>query len=87
MLQRVLLPGLFAAILLNAPAWAVTAQEKMKTCEFGADDQKLSGAARKTFISKCMANDDKSAPAKKKQPAAAASPAPPPPAPQQPQQK
>jgi hypothetical protein len=58
MLQRVIMPGLFAAMLFNAPAFAITAQEKMKTCEFGAEDQKLTGAARKTFMSKCMANGD-----------------------------
>jgi hypothetical protein len=58
MLQRVFMPGLFAAMLLSAPAFAITAQEKMKTCEFGAEDQKLTGAARKTFMSKCMANGD-----------------------------
>ena len=61
MLQRVFMPGLFALVLLNVPAFAITSQEKMKTCEFGADDQKLTGAARKTFMSKCMANEDKSA--------------------------
>jgi hypothetical protein len=61
MLQRVFMPGLFAAMLFNAPAFAITAKEKMKTCEFGAEDQKLTGAARKTFISKCMANEDKPA--------------------------
>lgn len=35
----------------------VTAKEKKGTCEFGADDQKLQGAERKAFITKCMAND------------------------------
>jgi hypothetical protein len=58
MLQRVFMPGLFVAMLFSAPAFAITAQEKMKTCEFGADDQKLTGPARKTFMSKCMANGD-----------------------------
>ncbi len=61
MLQRVFMPGLFAAILFNASAFAITPQEKMKTCEFGAEDQKLTGAARKTFMSKCMASEDKPA--------------------------
>jgi hypothetical protein len=60
MLQRVFMPGLFAAMLFSAPAFAITPQEKMKTCEFGAEDQKLTGAARKAFVSKCMANEDKS---------------------------
>jgi hypothetical protein len=61
MLQRVFMPGLFAAMLFNAPALAITPQEKMKTCEFGAEDQKLTGPARKAFMSKCMANEDKPA--------------------------
>jgi hypothetical protein len=61
MLQRVFMPGLFAAILFNAPAFAITSQEKMKTCEFGAEDQKLTGAARKAFMLKCMANEDRPA--------------------------
>jgi psiF repeat len=58
MLQRVIMPGLFAVMLFNAPAFAITAKEKMETCKFGADDQKLSGAARNSFMSKCMANGD-----------------------------
>jgi hypothetical protein len=33
----------------------------MKTCEFGAEDQKLTGPARKAFMSKCMANEDRPA--------------------------
>jgi hypothetical protein len=61
MLQRVFMPGLFAVMLFNTPTFAITHQEKMKTCEFGAEDQKLTGAARKTFITKCMANEDKPA--------------------------
>ena len=40
-----------------------TRQQKMQTCEFGAKDQKLAGAARKTFMAKCLASDD--APARK----------------------
>ena len=61
MLQRVFMSGLFAAMLFGAPAFAITPQEKMKTCEFGAEDQKLTGAARKAFVSKCMANEDRPA--------------------------
>ena len=37
---------------------AATAKQKMETCKFGADDQKLQGAARKKFMAKCMANSD-----------------------------
>ena len=40
------------------PAFAATSKEKTATCTFGADDQKLTGAKRKTFMSKCMSNAD-----------------------------
>jgi hypothetical protein len=63
---------LFAVLALlstSQPGFALTTKQKMETCKFGADDQKLTGAARKAFLSKCMANE---APAKK--PAAAAKP-------------
>jgi hypothetical protein len=49
-----------AAVLIvalpSAPSFAVTAKEKMATCKFGADDQKLAGAARAKFMKNCMAN-------------------------------
>jgi hypothetical protein len=38
------------------PCFAVDAKQKMATCKFGADDQKLQGAARDAFMKKCMAN-------------------------------
>lgn len=44
------------ALLPCAPSYAVTAKEKMVTCKFGADDQKLIGAAREKFLKNCMAN-------------------------------
>jgi hypothetical protein len=50
--------GLAAPFLLVAPASAATPQQKMETCKFGADDQKLTGAARKAFMSKCLSNAD-----------------------------
>ena len=50
--------GLAAAFLLSPSAFAATSKEKMETCTFGADDQKLQGAARKSFMSKCMSNKD-----------------------------
>jgi psiF repeat-containing protein len=60
-------PGIFAMIrfavaaglltvMLGAPSFAVTSKEKMATCKFGADDQKLAGAQRAKFIKDCMAN-------------------------------
>ena len=49
-----------AAVLIvalpSAPSFAVTAKEKAATCKFGADDQKLAGAARAKFMKNCMAN-------------------------------
>ena len=45
-----------ATVLLSAPSFAVTAKEKAATCKFGADDQKLAGAARAKFMKNCMAN-------------------------------
>ncbi len=58
--------GLAAVVFAGTPALAVTAKEKMATCKFGADDQKLAGAARKSFLTKCMANSD--APVKQAKP-------------------
>jgi hypothetical protein len=53
----------------GSPAWAVTAKQKMEICKFGADDQNLQGAARKSFMAKCMAKGD--APGKPAKPVAA----------------
>ena len=50
--------ALLAVTLPAAPAAAVTAKDKMATCKFGADDQKLQGAARSAFMKKCMSNKD-----------------------------
>ena len=47
-----------AAWLLASPAVAATNQQKMETCKFGADEQKLTGAARKSYMAKCMSNKD-----------------------------
>jgi len=57
MLRPVLLPGIILLVLAATPASALTPQQKMETCKFGADDQKLTGAARKAFITKCMADE------------------------------
>ena len=66
MLRTTILIGLIGAFAFLVPhsASALTAKQKMETCKFGADDQKLTGRKRKTFISKCMANE-KPAPAAK----------------------
>ena len=66
--------SLLPLLLLASPASAATTKQKMETCKFGADDQKLEGAKRKAFMAKCMANrNDKRGPAMKptaKKPAA-----------------
>ncbi len=46
------------AFLPAGPCFAVDAKQKMATCKFGADDQRLQGAARNAFLKKCMANRD-----------------------------
>ena len=57
MLRRLLVViGLFVIFAAPTPARALTDAEKMETCTIGADHQKLKGAARKRFITKCMAN-------------------------------
>jgi hypothetical protein len=64
MFKLVAKAGLAAAIAMvitAPPAFAVTAKEKKATCEFGAESQKLAGAARKSFMAKCMANEDRGA--------------------------
>jgi hypothetical protein len=59
MVLRTCLAALTALLLaaLSTPGVALTAQEKMTTCKFGADSQKLTGAKRKNFITKCMAEE------------------------------
>jgi psiF repeat len=53
---------LLATMLAAAPAGALTNEEKLATCNFGADHQHLEGAARKAFIEKCMADEDRGGP-------------------------
>jgi len=50
--------ALLAVLLPSVPSYALTSKDKMATCKFGADDQKLTGAARSKFIKKCMSNKD-----------------------------
>ncbi len=61
MQRYALLAGVLAVLLPTfvsggTPALAVTAKQKMETCKFGADDQKLTGAARAAFMKKCMSS-------------------------------
>ena len=57
MLSRIIIAAILVSLGCAVPALALTAQQKMETCKFGADDQKLAGKARKSFLSKCMANE------------------------------
>jgi len=46
-------------VLLPAgPCFAVDAKQKMATCQFGADQQRLQGEAREAFLKKCMEDRD-----------------------------
>jgi hypothetical protein len=53
-----------AVMLPASPSFALTDKDKMATCKFGADDQKLPGKQRAAFIKKCMAkkNDPRGTP-------------------------
>ena len=44
MTRYAFIAAMLVALLPSAPSFAVTAKEKMATCKFGADDQKLQGA-------------------------------------------
>lgn len=55
---RLALAALVPLLLPVTPAAAATKAQKMETCKFGADDQKLTGAKRTAFIKRCMANEN-----------------------------
>ncbi len=70
--------SLLPVLMLTAPASAATKAERMATCQFGAEHDKLTGAKRDAFIKKCMAAGNYEPAARKdalKKPAAAAKPA------------
>jgi PleD family two-component response regulator len=54
--RYVFIAVMLTASLTSAPSFAASSKGKMETCKFGADDQKLEGAARTAFMKKCMAN-------------------------------
>jgi hypothetical protein len=58
MYRYAFIAAMLIAMLPSAPSFAVSQKDKMATCKFGADDQKLLGAARATFLKRCMANRD-----------------------------
>lgn len=63
MLRTFALAGVLPVLLLATPASAITTKQKMETCKFGADNQKLTGAKRSQFLKNCMANrNDKRGP-------------------------
>ena len=45
-------------VLLAGPCFAVDAKQKMATCKFGADQQRLQSEARDAFLKKCMEDRD-----------------------------
>jgi hypothetical protein len=66
MLRTIAVIGLLPLLLLASPASAApTKAQKMETCKFGADDQKLEGAKRNAFINKCMARGNFEPPGRK----------------------
>jgi len=56
MFRYAFVAAMLVALWPSVPCFALTAKEKMVTCKFGADDQKLQGAARAKFLKNCMAN-------------------------------
>ncbi|MGE0064084.1 MAG: PsiF family protein [Xanthobacteraceae bacterium] len=48
--------GLVVASFAAMPASAATSKQKQDTCKFGADHQKLTGAKRKAFMTKCLSS-------------------------------
>ena len=58
LLRLAAVTGMAAALLFIGPASAAPSKQKIETCKFGADDQKLTGAARKAFMSKCLSDAD-----------------------------
>lgn len=62
-LVAVVLFGSALVMLSGRPAVAITAQQKMMTCKFGADHPeggrpKLVGKQRAQFIARCMSNEN-----------------------------
>jgi psiF repeat len=81
MIRTIVVAAMLAVTLPATVSFALTPKQKMETCKFGANDQKLQGKARNAFIKKCMANkDDPRGAAVGAPPPPAAGAAPPPPA-------
>ena len=58
MIRYAAIAAVLGLMLAGVPSFSVTAKNKMATCKFGADDQKLQGVARDAFMKKCMSNKD-----------------------------
>jgi hypothetical protein len=58
MSRHAILAAALITLFLIGPCLAVDAKQKMATCKFGADQQRLQGAARDTFLKKCMEDRD-----------------------------
>ena len=59
MKARLMVAAALAATLFHvSPVLAATPQEKLETCNFGADEKKLTGAARKSYLARCTADRD-----------------------------
>lgn len=54
--KTVSLAALVPFLLAAPPAAAATKAQRMETCKFGADSDKLAGKKRDDFIKRCMAN-------------------------------
>jgi psiF repeat-containing protein len=81
MFRTIVVAAMLAVTLPATASFALTPKQKMETCKFGANDQKLQGKARNAFIKKCMANkDDPRGPAVGAPPPSVAGATPPPPA-------
>jgi hypothetical protein len=56
MFRYAVVAAMLAVLLPATQSFALTPKQKMATCKFGADDQKLLGPPRAAFMKKCMAN-------------------------------
>jgi len=56
MFRYAIVAAMLAVTLPGAPAFAVSAKNKLATCKFGADDQHLQRAECDAFIKKCMSD-------------------------------
>jgi hypothetical protein len=58
MRRYAVIAAILTVMMPSAQSFALTPKDKLATCKFGADDQKLQGAPRNAFMKKCMSNKD-----------------------------